>query len=100
MTVIAQTINLGTNFSTIDWVIVAVYLLATIAAGLAVKKYVSNMGDFVVAGRSLNSYLGIATMLGSEIGLVTVMYAAQKGFAGGLAAFYIGLVGGILCLLV
>jgi SSS family solute:Na+ symporter len=93
-------LNLGTNFSTIDWVIVGVYLLATIAAGLAVKKYVANMGDFVVAGRSLNSYLGIATMLGSEIGLVTVMYAAQKGFSGGLAAFYIGLVGGVLCFVV
>ena len=30
-------------------------------------------------------------MLGSKIGLVTVMYTAQKGFTGGLAAFHIGL---------
>lgn len=95
-----DSIHLGTNFSTVDWVIVGVYLLATIVAGLYVKKYVKNMSDYVVAGRSLNSYLSIATMLGSEIGLVTVMYAAQKGFAGGLAAFYIGVLGGVLCFVV
>lgn len=89
--------QLGTNFTSLDWFIVGVYLIATICAGLYVKKYVQNMGDYVVAGRSLNSFLSIATMLGSEIGLVTVMYAAQKGFTGGLASFYIGLLGGILC---
>jgi SSS family solute:Na+ symporter len=93
-------IDLGTNFTMLDWAIVGVYLAACMAAGLYVQKYVGNMGDYVVAGRSLNSYLSIATMLGSEIGLVTVMYAAQKGFVGGFAAFYIGLVGGLLCLVI
>ncbi|MGE3315299.1 MAG: sodium:solute symporter [Planctomycetaceae bacterium] len=95
-----NTIDLGTNFTTIDWAIVGLYLVLCVAAGLYVKKFVANMGDYVVAGRSLNSYLSIATMLGSEIGLVTVMYAAQKGFIGGFAAFYIGLLGGLLCLVI
>jgi SSS family solute:Na+ symporter len=39
-------------------------------------------------------------MLGSEIGLVTVMYTAQKGFNGGFSAFHIGVVAGAMCLLV
>ncbi len=93
-------IDLGTNFTTLDWVIVGVYLVGCVAAGLYVQKYVLYMSDYVVAGRSLNSFLSIATMLGSEIGLVTVMYAAQKGFVGGFAAFYIGLLGGTLCLII
>lgn len=93
-------IDFGTNFSLLDWVIVGAYLAGCVAAGLYVQKFVVNMGDYVVAGRSLNSFLSIATMLGSEIGLVTVMYAAQKGFMGGFASFYIGLVGGTLCLLI
>lgn len=93
-------IDLGTNFTALDWAIVGVYLVGCVAAGLYVKKYVVNMSDYVVAGRSLNSFLSIATMLGSEIGLVTVMYAAQKGFVGGFAAFYIGLLGGTICLIV
>ena len=90
----SHAIDLGTNFSALDWVIVVVYLVTCVAAGLYVKRYVGNMSDYVVAGRSLNSFLSIATMLGSEIGLVTVMYAAQKGFVGGFASFYIGLLGG------
>ena len=93
-------IDFGTNFTTLDWVIVGVYLVGCVAAGLYVQKYVLSMSDYVVAGRSLNSFLSIATMLGSEIGLVTVMYAAQKGFVGGFAAFYIGLLGGTLCLVI
>lgn len=93
-------ISLGTNFTAIDWVIVGVYLAVCVAAGLYVRRFVATMGDYVVAGRSLNSFLSIATMLGSEIGLVTVVYAAQKGFTGGFAAFYIGSLGGILCLVV
>lgn len=95
-----QAIDFGTNFTALDWAIVGVYLVGCVAAGLYVQKYIANMGDFVVAGRSLDSFLSIATMLGSEIGLVTVMYAAQKGFMGGFASFYIGLVGGILCLVI
>lgn len=95
-----QVIDIGTNFTPLDWVIVGVYLVGCVAAGLYVQRYVLNMSDYVVAGRSLNSFLSIATMLGSEIGLVTVMYAAQKGFVGGFAAFYIGLLGGALCLII
>ncbi|MBX7072829.1 MAG: sodium:solute symporter family protein [Pirellulales bacterium] len=92
--------DFGTNFTPWDWAIVGAYLVACVGAGVYVKRYVSDMSDYVVAGRSLNSFLSIATMLGSEIGLVTVMYAAQKGFVGGFAAFYIGLLGGVICLLV
>lgn len=89
-----------TNFTIWDWLIVAVYLVATVAIGLMAKKYVKDMTDFVVAGRSIKPYLAIATMLGSEIGLVTVMYTAQKGFNGGFAAFHIGVVAGAVCLLI
>ncbi len=49
------------------------------------------MRDFVTAGRNLGLWLGIATMTGTEIGLITVMYSAQKGFTGGFATFHIAL---------
>ena len=58
------------------------------------------MDDYVVAGRSLKSNIAIATMLGSEIGLVTVMYASQKGFTTGFAAFHIGIAAGVTCFIV
>ena len=89
-----------TNFTALDWIIVGAYLLGTVAIGLWVNRYIKGMGDFLVAGRSLRTRLGIATMIGSELGLVTAMFAAQKGFASGFAAFHIGLMAGIATLVV
>ena len=88
------------NFTAIDWGIVAIYLVGTVLVGLYANRHIRTMADYVVAGRALNSALSIATMLGSEIGLVTVMYMAQKGYSGGFAAFHIGLAGGVTCLFV
>ena len=88
------------NFSTIDWLIVGTYLLGTVAVGVYVNRFIKGMGDFLVAGRSLKTRLGIATMIGSELGLVTAMYASQKGFTGGFAAFHIGILAGITALVV
>jgi len=88
------------TFGAFDWAIVVVYLVATVAIGLYVNRYIRNMSDYVVAGRSLKSFLAIATMVGTELGLITVMYAAQKGFTKGFAAFHIGLVAGVVTLIV
>ncbi len=89
-----------TNFTVLDWSIVGAYLLGTVAVGLWANRYIRGMGDFLVAGRSLRTRLGIATMIGSELGLVTAMFAAQKGFTTGFAAFHIGLMAGVATLVV
>ena len=88
------------NFTLLDWGIVSVYVAGTVVIGLYANRHIRSMADYVVAGRALKSSLSIATMLGSEIGLVTVMYMAQKGYTGGFAAFHIGLAGGVTCLIV
>ena len=90
----------GTNFSTIDWVIVICYPMISVVIGLVVRKYIVNMKDFVCAGQGLGTCLGIATLTGTELGLITVMYSAQKGFVGGFAAFHIALVAGIVTFIV
>ncbi len=92
--------GIESNFTALDWAIVVVYLSASVLIGFYANRFVRNMADYVVAGRALRSNLAIATMVGSELGLVTVMYSAQKGFTGGFAAFHIGLVAGIVTLLV
>ena len=96
----SQQVLQQTNFTLIDWVIVATYPLISVAVGLYVRKLVKNMKDFVTAGQGLGVWLGIASMTGTEIGLVTVMYSAQKGFTGGFAAFHIALVAGIVTFVV
>jgi solute:Na+ symporter, SSS family len=86
----------GTNFSALDWGIVVVYLCVSVAIGLIANRYIGNMTDYVVAGRGVRTALSVATLTGTELGLVTVMYNAQVGFAGGFAAFHIGLFAGVI----
>jgi SSS family solute:Na+ symporter len=89
-----------TSFTRADWAIVILYPMISLGIGLYVRKFIRNMSDFVVAGRGLGVCLGIATMTGTELGLVTVMYCAQKGFTGGFSAFHIALAAGAVTFVV
>ena len=75
------------NFHPIDWIIVIVYLAATMAAGLYGKRYVMGIGDYLVAGRKLGTFIGVATLAATEIGTITFMYNAQLGFTAGFSSF-------------
>jgi SSS family solute:Na+ symporter len=69
----------------IDGGIVGLYLAATMVAGIAVRKYVNKVEDFLVAGREVNVYLGIASLAATEFGVVTCMYTAENGYKYGFA---------------
>ncbi len=69
----------------LDGSIVGVYLLITMAAGLYVRKYVGRVDQFLVAGREMDVYLGIASLAATEFGIVTCMYTAQNGYEFGFA---------------
>ncbi len=73
------------NFSFIDGSIVGLYIVIVIAVGVAVRKYVVKVDQFLVAGRELNIYLGIASLTACEFGIVTCMYTAQNGYDKGFA---------------
>lgn len=93
------------NFSwLVDGGIVGLYLVVTMAAGVMVRKYVGKVEHFLVAGREMNVFLGIASLAATEFGIITCMYTAQAGyeygFAGAtpgilqaLALFFIGVTG-------
>ncbi len=83
------------NFSLLDGSIVGLYLLVTMVAGVMVRKYVGKVEDFLVAGREMNVYLGIASLAATEFGIVTCMYTAQNGFTKGFA----GAIPGVLTFL-
>ena len=55
-------------------------------AGIMVRKYVGKVEHFLVAGREMNVYLGIASLAATEFGIVTCMYTAQNGYDTGLPA--------------
>ena len=93
-------LGFDTNFGILDWCIVVGYLIAIVSIGVYIRKYIASATDFMVAGRGLKTFLAIATMIGTELGLVTVMYSSQKGFTGGFAAFHIAFAAAIVTLFV
>jgi solute:Na+ symporter, SSS family len=93
-------LTLHTNFGVADWAIVVVFLVISTALGILAMKYIRNMEDYVVAGRGVKTYLGIASMIAAEMGLVTVMYSAQKGFLCGFAFFSVAVLSAIAGLIV
>src|SRR5271154_1495652 len=88
------------NFATIDWVIVVVYLAVSMLIGLLGRKYVGNTAHFLVAGRELGTYIGIATLAATEIGTITFMYNGELGYRYGFAAFAAALISGLVMIIV
>lgn len=84
-----------THFSwAIDGTIVGIYLLVVMCAGVMVRRFVSKVDDFLVAGREMNVYLGIASLAATEFGIVTCMTTAQNGYDKGFAGAVPGLLYG------
>jgi SSS family solute:Na+ symporter len=84
----------------IDGSIVGLYLLVTMAAGIAMRRYVGRVDDFLVAGREMDVFLGIASLAATEFGIVTCMYAAQLGYLHGFAGATPGILMAIAMLVV
>src|SRR5215207_10459861 len=80
----------GLSLAVIDWVIIVVYLVACMGAGIWMRRFVRGVEDFAVAGREMDVNLGIASLAATELGLVTIMYAAQLGYEKGFAGATIG----------
>jgi SSS family solute:Na+ symporter len=89
-----------TNFSLLDGSIVGVYLLATMIAGIMVRKYVGKVEHFLIAGREMDLYLGIASLAATEFGIVTCMYTAQNGYEFGFAGATPGIITALAMFLV
>ena len=79
------------TFSTIDWVVLIIYLVLTVAAGLYARRYVENLSGYMVAGRRVRLSLGVATFAATELGTITFMYFSELGYATGFSCFIIGI---------
>jgi SSS family solute:Na+ symporter len=83
-----------------DGSIVGLYLLITMAAGIAMRKYIGKVEHFLVAGREMDVYLGIASLAATEFGIVSCMYAAQNGYEKGFAGMTPGITTALPMLLI
>ena len=80
------------HFTALDWTSIVLFLLLTSAVAVFTRRFISDYDSFLLAGRNLKLYLAMATMGATELGLVTLMYFSQQGYASGFAAFSIGLI--------
>ncbi|MBM3854972.1 MAG: sodium:solute symporter family protein [Verrucomicrobia bacterium] len=80
------------TLTALDWIIVTLYLVGCLVAGLWMRKFVRGVQDFAVAGREMDVNLGIASLAATELGLVTIMYTAQLGYEKGFAGAMIGVI--------
>jgi solute:Na+ symporter, SSS family len=87
-------------FSLLDGAIAVASLLATLWVGLRVKRYIGTLEDYLVANRGMGLYVGAASLLSTEVGIITYMYQAQFGFVAGFSAFVVGVITLGVCLLV
>ncbi|MBA3438732.1 MAG: sodium:solute symporter family protein [Pyrinomonadaceae bacterium] len=88
------------NFTILDWTIVISYLIFSVGIGLIGKRYVGNVSHYLVAGRELGLYVGIATLAATEIGTITFMYNGELGYKYGFAAFAAALISGLVMIVV
>ena len=86
--------------SNIDIIIIVLYLSIIFLIGILSRKYVSSFSDFMIANRGVSLSLGVVTMLGTELGLITVMYNAQTGINGLFSSFHIGFAAFIVTLFI
>jgi SSS family solute:Na+ symporter len=83
----------NTNFTAYDWVIVVGYILVISYIGNYLNRYIkSSSSAFMVGSGKSPLSLNTASYIGTELGLVTIMYAAIEGYTRGFAYLSIPLV--------
>ena len=85
------------DFGLLDWAITVLSLAGTLWIGLLTRKHVGKIEDYLVANRGMGVYVGTASLVSTEIGIITYMYQAQFGFLAGFSAFVVGLITLAVC---
>ena len=74
--------------STIDYVIIALYLSGMVGVGLWFAKKHTDFDDYFLAGRSLTTPLLITTLISTYYGIDVLFGDSQLGFTDGVVAWF------------
>ncbi|MDA0991636.1 MAG: hypothetical protein O3A51_12910, partial [Verrucomicrobia bacterium] len=83
----------ATNFTLLDGILVAGYLLASVAIGIFANRYIHSISAYLVGGRATGTALNVATYIGTGLGLVTLMYASIDALSHGFAYVTLAIIG-------
>jgi len=79
------------NLSVFDLGIVVFYIALVFLSGILMKKYVSGIGDYLVADRTMGFNLGLVSMMCTEIGMITYVYYAELGYKAGFSSLVVAI---------
>jgi len=80
------------TFGFIDWAFVIAFLVISLSIGLIARKQVGSVDDFLLVGRKLRSFRGLATLASTEMGLVTIIYFSEEAYSNGFVAILAGII--------
>lgn len=75
----------------LDGTIIGFYLALVVGVGLWLRRFVHGLDDFLLAGRRVDIYLGIASLAATEFGIATCMANAELGYRYGFAGITPGI---------
>jgi SSS family solute:Na+ symporter len=85
-TSLAASAEIRMRLGAYDWVVIAVYLAVTLAAGIYFRRRANNVADYFVAGRSVSWWLAgtsmVATTFAADTPLVVTGLVYSHGIAG------------------
>ncbi len=88
------------NFAWFDWLPIAGILVFFAYIGLRARARTASVDEFLVMGRRLGPYWGVATLAAAETGLVTFVYFSQEAYLGGFSALMLPIIGALTMFLV
>lgn len=83
---------MSSTFGFIDWAFIIGFLILSLSIGLFARKQIINVDDFLLVGRRLRSFRGIATLASTEMGLVTIIYFSEEAYSNGFVAIIAGII--------
>ncbi|AFL88402.1 SSS sodium solute transporter [Terriglobus roseus DSM 18391] len=86
---------MSTHLGTIDWLIMAVYLVFVLGIGVALKRYMRTSNDFFLAGRSIPAWVCGLAFLSANLGAQEVIGMGASGAKYGLATSHFYWIGAV-----
>jgi SSS family solute:Na+ symporter len=83
------------NFTFVDWSFIFGFLAISLFIGLVARKRIFSVDDFLLVGRKLRSFRGIATLASTEMGLVTIIYFSEEAYSNGFVAIIAGIIAAV-----
>lgn len=79
----------------LNWFLIGSFLVLSLVIGILAKGHVSQVDDFLLAGRNIRKLWGVATLSSTEMGLVTIVYFSQEAYANGFVALVTALIAAV-----